>query len=105
MRLIVIFLLTVSLCTLSGATGSVQAVVENNSHASTCCPSDQPENDAGADHCASPECQCLSCLSIDLQEISIPLTGNADSDCTHHETAASLIGEHYRTIDYPPETA
>lgn len=104
MRLIAIFLLTFSLCMFSGAAGPVQAFVENNGHASTCCPAEQSENDAGADHCASPDCQCLSCLSIDLQKISVPLNGMADSDDPHHEVTIALAGGQYRTIDYPPET-
>ena len=105
MRLIAIFLLAASLCILSGAAASVQAVVEKNSHASTCCPSEQPGDDEGVDHCAAPECQCLSCLTGDLQKLSISLTRIGDSACPYHEVTAALTGGHYRTIDYPPETA
>lgn len=104
MRMIAIFVLALSLCTLSGAVTSVLAVVEST-HASDCCPAERSEGQKGAAHCVSPECQCLSCLTIDLQHISESVIGIAEARSVYREAVSFLTSGDYRTIDYPPEVA
>jgi len=104
-RLIAIFLLATSLCILSGVASSALAVAQSFAHAGDCCPTEQPGSQEGADCCVSPECQCLSCQIIELQQFCISLAGSSGVDCVHLEDTALLTGGNYRTIDYPPEIA
>jgi len=105
LRLAAIMVLALSLCVLSGAVTSVLAVAQNFGHAGDCCPSERTDDQAEDDCCVSPECQCLSCLTIDLQQVSLTFAATNDKDCTHQDLTATLTGGIYRTIDYPPEVA
>jgi hypothetical protein len=104
-RFAAILVLATSLCVLSGAATSVLAVAQNLAHAGDCCPSEHPDDQSEDDCCVSPECQCLSCLTIDLQEASLTLRGTSGIVCARHEITATLTGGNYRSIDYPPEVA
>jgi hypothetical protein len=103
MRLIAIFILATAIFILGGVTASALAVAKNFTHVSDCCPSEQPGEEEDAGCCVSPECQCLSCLTIELQQTSIDLAGICETACDHYEVTALLTGGHYSTIDYPPE--
>jgi hypothetical protein len=105
LRLIAFFLLAISLCILSGVSSSALAVAQSFAHASDCCPTEQPGSQEEADCCVSPECQCLSCQTIECQQICISLAGASAADSVYHEDTALLTGGNYRTIDYPPEIA
>jgi len=105
LRLAAMIVLALSLCVLSGAVTSVLAVAQTFGHAGDCCPSERTDDQSDEDCCVSPECQCLSCLTIDLQQVALELAGANAKDCTHQDLTATLIGETYRTIDYPPEVA
>ena len=104
-RLIAFFLLATSLCILSGVASSALEVAQSFAHASDCCPTEQPGSQEESDCCVSPECQCLSCQTIELQQICISLADASGADSVHHEDTALLTGGNYRTIDYPPEIA
>lgn len=105
LRFAAIVVLALSLCVLSGAVTSVMAVTQALTHAGECCPSERTQHQAADDCCITPECQCLSCLTVELQQVSLTLRGAADTDCVHYQTTATLTGGNYRTIDYPPEAA
>lgn len=102
LRFAAIFIFSLALCTQSGI---VSAALVVSTAADTCCPAEAAGSTEEGDRCAEPECQCLSCLSIFLQEITIALAGLTESDLTYHEIAPALRGGVYRTIDYPPEAA
>lgn len=104
LRLIATCVLAVALCLFSGAAGFAQAVLDNAGHVDACCPAAEPDADREAADCTSPECQCLSCLTTDLQKLSIALAGSAGAPCSYHEATAVLTGGDYHSIDYPPET-
>ena len=107
LRLVAIIVLALSLCVLSGVVTSVLAVAQNLAHSVDCCPSDSEPAEGQAEDacCVSPECQCLSCLTIELQQVSLTLREPTDTGCLHHVITATLSGGNYRTIDYPPEVA
>ena len=105
LRLAAIIVLTLSLCVLSGAVTTVLAVAQQVGQSGDCCPSDRTDDPAAEACCISPECQCLSCLIIELQQVSLTLRGTADTDSFHQEKTTTLTGGNYRTIDYPPEAA
>jgi len=105
MRLIAISVLSASIFIMGGVVSSALAVAQSFTHASDCCPTEQSGSQEAADCCVSPECQCLSCLTIELQQVCISLAGASGADCVHHEDPALLTGGNYRTIDYPPEIA
>lgn len=104
-RLIAVFVLSTSIFILGGVVSSALAVVQSFAHASDCCPTEQSRSQEATDCCVSPECQCLSCLTIELQQVCISLAGASQADCVHHEDTAHLTGGYYHTIDYPPEIA
>ena len=105
LRLAAIIVLALSLCVFSGAVTSVLAVTQNFGHPGDCCPSERTDDQSDEDCCVSPECQCLSCLTIDLQHVALTLSGATANDCTHQDLTTTLTGGTYRTIDYPPEVA
>ena len=102
LRLFAIIIFSLALCTQSGI---VSAALAMSSAADTCCPAEAAGRAEEGDRCADPECQCLSCLSIVLQEIMVSLAGFTEPDLAYHETAPALRGGVYRTIDFPPEVA
>lgn len=102
LRFIAITIISLALCTQSGI---VSATLVVSSAADTCCPAEAAGHAEEGDRCAEPECQCLSCLSIVLQEFTVSLAGLAEPDLAYHETASALRGGVCRTIDYPPEVA
>ncbi|MHB8708430.1 MAG: hypothetical protein ACYC9I_06110 [Desulfuromonadales bacterium] len=102
LRFIAIIIIALALCTQSGI---VSAALVVSSAGDTCCPAEAAGPAEEGERCAEPECQCLSCLSIVLQEITVSLAGLTEPDLAYHETASALRGGVYRTIDYPPEVA
>jgi hypothetical protein len=102
LRFVAIIIISLALCTQSGI---VSAALVMSSAADTCCPSEAPGHAEEGDRCAEPECQCLSCLSIVLQEFTVLLAGFTEPELAYHETTPALTGGVCRTIDYPPEVA
>lgn len=103
LRLIATCLLAVALCLFSGAAGFAQAVLASAGHVDACCPAAAPDAERETADCASPECQCLSCLTTDVEKLSLVLAGSAGAACSYHETTTVLTGGDYHSIDYPPE--
>lgn len=102
LRFVAIIIISVALCTQSGI---VSAALLMGSAADTCCPSEAPGHAEEGDCCAEPECQCLSCLNIVLQEFAVLLAGFTETELAYHVTTPTLTGGVCRTIDYPPEVA
>lgn len=102
LRFAAIIIISLALCTQSGIVSAALAV---SSAADTCCPAEAARSADEGDRCVEPECQCLSCLSIVLQEFTVSLAGFTEPDRAYHETTPALTGGVCRTIDYPPEVA
>jgi hypothetical protein len=102
LRFIAIIIISLALCTQSGVVSAALVVC---SAIDTCCPAEAAGPAEEGDRCAAAECQCLSCLSIVLQEFAVLLAGFADSALVYYESTPTLTGEVCRTIDYPPEIA
>lgn len=102
-RLVATTILVLALCVPSGIFSAVAAM---HPPADTCCPAEAPGTEEGGDdRCTEPGCQCLSCLSIVVQEMTVALPGLSEPGRVHFETPPPLTGEVCRTIDYPPEVA
>lgn len=102
-RLVATIIIALFLCAQSGVVSTVLAL---NSAADHCCASDAPGSaEEGDNRCTEPGCQCLSCLSIFVQELTVALAGFTEPGLVHFETPPALTGGVFRTIDYPPEVA
>ena len=102
-RLVATTILVLALCVPNGI---VSAVATMHSPADTCCPAEAPGTEEGSDNrCTEPGCQCLSCLSIVVHDLTVALPGLSEPGRVHFEPPPALTGEVYRTIDYPPEVA
>jgi hypothetical protein len=102
-RLVATIVIALFLCAQSGIVSTALAMYSAVDH---CCASDAPGTaEEGDSRCAAPECQCLSCLSIAMQETPVALAGFTEPGLVHFETPPTLTGGVCRTIDYPPEIA
>ena len=101
-RFLVVLVISLALCNQGGI---VSAALAMSVPADYCCPAETDNPPESEDCCAQPECQCLSCLTIVLQESPFALAGFHETGLTYHDTVSALRGGVYRTIDYPPETA
>jgi hypothetical protein len=102
LRFIAIIIISLAL---TAQSGFVSAALVVSSAADSCCPAEAAGHGEEEDRCAEAECQCLSCLSIVLQEFSVLLAGFADPALVYYESTPTLTGGVCRTIDYPPEVA
>jgi len=98
LRLFAVIILAFALCNQGGI---ISAALATNAPVDQCCPAEAAPGEE--DCCEQPECQCLSCLNIVLQESPVIFAGLEEAGKVYHVTVSTLHGGVYRTIDYPPE--
>lgn len=97
-------LLLINLSGIAVLAAALPSLTAERACAEACCPG-SPAQDEPDGKCNKLECQCTSCVSIDLQRFSLTLRFIGESLTLGHETLSLPPGEYPRLIDYPPETA
>lgn len=97
-------LLLINLSGIAVLATALPSLADERACAETCCPGTASQDEPDG-KCSKLECQCSSCVSIDLQHYSLALRFIAEGLTVSQETSSLPPGEHPRLIDYPPETA
>jgi len=97
-------LLLINLSGIAVFAAALPSLTDERACAEACCPG-SPAQDVPDGKCNKLECQCTSCVSVDLQCFSLTLRFIGEGPTSGHETSSLPPGEHPRLIDYPPETA
>jgi hypothetical protein len=99
-RFLAVLIIALALCNQSGI---IPAALAMSATTDCCCPAEADTPPESEDCCAQPECQCLSCLNLVLQEAPPALAVFHETGNNYQDTVSALSGGVYRTIDYPPE--
>jgi hypothetical protein len=83
---------------------ALPSLADERACAESCCPGSASQDEPDG-KCNKLECQCSSCVSIDLQRYSLTLRFIGEDLTVSHETSSLPPGDHPQLIDYPPETA
>ncbi len=73
--------------------------------ATGCCAHEQEREKVPQTPCGQEDCSCPCCLTAELPEFTLLLKTGRPAACPFPGLTATLYGDSYRTIDYPPETA
>jgi hypothetical protein len=97
-------LLLINLSGIAVLAAALPSLTDERACAEACCPGN-PAQEVPDGKCNKLECQCTSCVSIDLQRFSLTLRFIGETLAIGQETSSLPPGEHPRLIDYPPEAA
>jgi hypothetical protein len=107
-RLPLLIMTVLLLINLSGAASvatALPALEDERGCAETCCPGSSSSQDEPTGTCSKLECQCPTCVTIDLQRFSLTFHFSGEEIVAGGENSSLPPGEHPRRIDYPPEAA